>query len=342
MTSGRRRVLGEVAGGLGVALLLVGCAMVCIPLYSRLFGLGRFFASLPWWRPAGVGLILGGLAVSLPFLLAGRTPRWRLLPPKTAGEGLKMILQVLALVLAFLLFFGFSVLPLHYRGRAEVFVSENLPVPEERDLDGLASFLGQVRLEHVEEGVFDCSEASALVEWLCEGAGFHALLALGYRTEPSGERRLHTWVVVELENGRRGHVEATTLTVTEAPENLSFSLYESPDDLIKGTFLLSEFDWWNVRPYRDWGGFSRWELLPSRFWYLLETPDRRTGCRVVSGVLFTLLFVAFYASILKLLGMLFRLSEELGERLGGSGKSSQLSSRRGLRISSGLNSTRSP
>ncbi len=118
--------------------------------------------------------------------------------------------------------------------RAKAFVSGNLSLPAERDLAGLASFLRQVRLEYVEEKVFDCSETSALVKWLCGGAGFHAFLALGYR-EPSGGRRLHSWMVVELENGRRGHVEAATLTILESPENLS--LYESPGDPIRGTFL---------------------------------------------------------------------------------------------------------
>lgn len=291
-------------GGLGVALFLVGCAMVCLPLYSRLFGLGKFFDSIGWWRPAGILLIVGGLAVFFPLLLCrGRSSRLRFIPQKTAGEGLKMVLQVLAFMLAVLLFFSFSVLPIHYYDRARVFVSEKLPVPAERNLDGLSSFLHEVRLEYVEENVFDCSEASALVEWLCEGAGFHAFIALGYRTEPSGERRLHTWVVVELE-GKRGHVEATTLTVTESPENLSFSLYESPDDMIKGTFLLSEFDWWSVPPYREWGGFSEMELLPPSFWSKLETPDRITGYRIVSGILFTLLLFSFYVLLLSLLEFL--------------------------------------
>ncbi len=54
--------------------------------------------------------------------------------------------------------------------------------------------------------VFDCSETSAMLEWLLEGAGFNASIA-----STSGTFG-HSWVLVTLANGDVVAIESTTLT----------------------------------------------------------------------------------------------------------------------------------
>jgi len=96
--------------------------------------------------------------------------------------------------------------PSYYYGWAKRYVSAEYQVPENKDIDGLIFFLDQVELPEYEAGIFDCSECSSLLEWLLEGAGFHAYIAL----TPSFILS-HAWVQVEMEDGIVA-LEATQLT----------------------------------------------------------------------------------------------------------------------------------
>ncbi len=61
-----------------------------------------------------------------------------------------------------------------------------------------------------EEGVFDCSESSAYLEWALETAGFDAEIASG-PTPSDPTSGYHAWVIVHCE-GYRAAIEATALT----------------------------------------------------------------------------------------------------------------------------------
>jgi hypothetical protein len=61
------------------------------------------------------------------------------------------------------------------------------------------------KLPNYVEGYFDCSEASARIEWMLEGYGFHARLYMS--SLPS-----HTWVMAELDDGSWVAIESTLLT----------------------------------------------------------------------------------------------------------------------------------
>jgi hypothetical protein len=174
----------------------------------------------------------------------------------------KMIHALIFLCTAFIFFDLFSVLPVGYYRNAEKFVSQNFHVPAQKDVEGLTYFLSQIPLREYELDKFDCSESSAFVEWLCEGAGFHVLIATGYARDPYlGIPQRHAWVIVKLSSGDMVPIEATTLTIPSRSDNFAPyydppSIYETPDDLIKGEYLLSEFDWWTVPPFDKMGAFE--------------------------------------------------------------------------------------
>jgi len=91
----------------------------------------------------------------------------------------------------------------YYYGFAEEYTRKNFDVPQRKNIDGLASFLNEVELPTYEEGVFDCSDSSAVVEWLLEGAGFNTYI---------GSNDQHTWVIVKINGETSVAVEATLLT----------------------------------------------------------------------------------------------------------------------------------
>jgi hypothetical protein len=167
----------------------------------------------------------------------------------------------------------------------------------QKNVEDLTYFLSQIPLREYELDKFDCSESSAFVEWLCEGAGFHALIATGYAIDSYlGIPQRHAWVVVKLPCGDMVPIEATTLTIPSrsdkfAPYYDPPSIYETPDDLIKGEYLLSEFDWWTVPPFDKMGAFESWRLIPPAIWNSIELPDRLTGYRVASSLLFGVIYV---------------------------------------------------
>lgn len=126
--------------------------------------------------------------------------------------------------------------PEYYYGVAEDYVQKNFDVPQEKNIEGLATFLNEVKLPTYVEGEFDCSDSSAVVEWLLEGTGFDVKIASNSRL---GEMVVnsHTWVMVSLSDGRKVAVEATYLAegsnyyppaIVEAPNgDFEYYSYES-------------------------------------------------------------------------------------------------------------------
>jgi hypothetical protein len=272
-----------------------------------MFGLRHVFDSLSWWRSVSVcltfgGLLIFGLALILDWAIWTFLRHERFIIGRAMRHNLKkMIYALILLCTAFIFFDLFSVLPVGYYRNAEKFVSQNFHVPVQKNVEDLTYFLSQIPLREYELDKFDCSESSAFVEWLCEGAGFHALIATGYARDPYlGIPQRHAWVVVKLPCGDMVPIEATTLTIPSrsdkfAPYYDPPSIYETPDDLIKGEYLLSEFDWWTVPPFDKMGAFESWRLIPPAIWNLIELPDRLTGYRVTSSLLLILIcgFVDF-------------------------------------------------
>ena len=93
---------------------------------------------------------------------------------------------------------------------AELYVNENYDVPSEKNIEGLSMLLEQIRLPEYEVNKFDCSDCSAMIEWLVEGAGFEAHIVHnhGWGEIVAGP---HAWVHVETLDGLVA-VEATALT----------------------------------------------------------------------------------------------------------------------------------
>jgi len=97
-----------------------------------------------------------------------------------------------------------SVLPLDYYNVAVSYVAAHYEPVSKKDIANLANFLGHVLMRQYEENVFNCSNTSAMLEWLLEGEGFNTSLA----TTPAWK---HMWVLVTLDDGSVVAVESTQL-----------------------------------------------------------------------------------------------------------------------------------
>ena len=92
---------------------------------------------------------------------------------------------------------------------------------------------------------FDCSEASAYLEWALEKAGFHAFIA-------TSRGQHHAWVVVKdikvSENGTREFaIESTTLEITHCKAR--YRSYDKLHDTIYEALEhhpYSEYNWWDT------------------------------------------------------------------------------------------------
>jgi len=96
-----------------------------------------------------------------------------------------------------------------------------------------------------EEGVFDCSEMSAYLEWYLENEGWHTIIVVG--DSPFGSGR-HAWLVVEASEGEYMPVESTTGEIVWW-ENQYFDNYFEYDrsfETIQEAIAYdeSDFDWW--------------------------------------------------------------------------------------------------
>lgn len=99
--------------------------------------------------------------------------------------------------------------------------------------------------EQYEEGVFDCSEMSAYLEWYLENEGWHTKIVVG--DSPFGSGR-HAWLLVETSEGKYMPVEATSVTVVwwSDPNFDNYWIYDYKFETIQDAIAWneSEFDWW--------------------------------------------------------------------------------------------------
>jgi len=96
-----------------------------------------------------------------------------------------------------------------------------------------------------EEGLFDCSEMSAYLEWYLENEGWHAIIVAGDSPFGSG---YHAWLSVETEQGGYLPVETTTMEIVwwDDPyfDNYFKYDYQFEDILDALDYYETEFDWW--------------------------------------------------------------------------------------------------
>ena len=104
-------------------------------------------------------------------------------------------------------------------------------------------------------GVFDCSQASAYVEWSLESLGFDAYIAVG--PAPWDVTGYHAWVLVNIE-GDIVVIEATMLLPGAMAgiipqSNLRWEAYHRGYDLLFNDIFeavsyygTDEWDWWNT------------------------------------------------------------------------------------------------
>jgi hypothetical protein len=96
-----------------------------------------------------------------------------------------------------------------------------------------------------QEGVFDCSEMSAYLEWKLENEGWHTYIIFGDSPFSSGK---HAWFLVETTSGKYMPVESTTMSVAwwDSPYFDNYFTYEHQFETIQDALSYSEteFDWW--------------------------------------------------------------------------------------------------
>lgn len=169
-------------------------------------------------------------------------------------------------------------MPPDYYNASSEYVANNYGEVEHQTYIDLIGFL--MMLETFPEydwDEFTCSKASALLEWLLEGAGFNAQITLNYHPSPYIlPTNAHAWVIVELNNGESVSVEATWFTegYYNPPAIVSGSLptiwgdinydepvetFDSLDDVVERFRSDDGWDWWNVAPYNSIVPFSEWD-----------------------------------------------------------------------------------
>lgn len=164
---------------------------------------------------------------------------------------------------------GEAFLPEGYYATAKSYA----PKVSKHDRETLTKILMNVKLPAYKRDVFDCSEASAYLEWYLEGAGFHTYIA-------RSSSLTHAWVIVELDNHEQVAIEAVYLTennynppgIIEMSNTYYYNppkLYENPGQMISFVnsikypgslrYYRSEIDWWNSEPFASMEPFKNWE-----------------------------------------------------------------------------------
>jgi hypothetical protein len=104
---------------------------------------------------------------------------------------------------------------------------------------------GRKWIKPYQEGVFDCSEMSAALEWELENEGWHTIIVVG--NSPFGSGR-HAWLLVETSEGHYMPVETTSMSVVwgENPDFDNYFVYDHSFETIQEALKYNEteFDWW--------------------------------------------------------------------------------------------------
>jgi len=100
-------------------------------------------------------------------------------------------------------------------------------------------------LHPYQEGVFDCSEMTAYLEWHLENEGWNAIIVAGDTPFDSGR---HAWLLVETSEGHYMPVESTTIEVVwwSNPDFDDYFIYDYEFETIQEAIAYNEneFDWW--------------------------------------------------------------------------------------------------
>jgi len=100
-------------------------------------------------------------------------------------------------------------------------------------------------IEPYQEGVFDCSEMSAYIEWDLENKGWNTDIIVGDSPFGSG---YHAWLLVECEEGKYMAVEPTTIEIVwwDDPYHDGYWTWDYIfEDILEALdYNESEFDWW--------------------------------------------------------------------------------------------------
>jgi hypothetical protein len=160
----------------------------------------------------------------------------------------------------------------YYYSIAKKYVPNHYLLPDRKNAQGLSYLLNQVKLPEYEANLFDCSDCSAFVEWLLEGAGFHAYIVLDNSLGANSYSTSHSWVQVETDDGTVA-IETTSLT--------SGDIYAPPGIVMKSdgsfkelTSLYHQFlEWKQEHPADRYNydpniSFGEWQLK-----YLIKFPS---------------------------------------------------------------------
>ncbi len=132
----------------------------------------------------------------------------------------------------------------YYYNTAEKYVTENYEAPEKKNIKALEKYLNQIKLRpYKDNSVFTCTEISAMVEWLLEGAGFQTKIVLNYdlSTKTIQIKRKHAWILVN----------TTTGSVAVEPKKLTKNNYKPPGIITKPNGKFKEYSAY-YQTYEDW------------------------------------------------------------------------------------------
>ena len=149
-------------------------------------------------------------------------------------------------------------LPDDYYSVAEAYA----PHPSRHGIKDLHDLLMHVKLPAYREGYFDCSEASAYLEWYLEGAGFRSYIAGSQRFTVHKDHRevSHSWVIVKLKDGRKVSIDPTLLT--EGNYHPPAIIPDPEGRFMQYTFLYEDYKrWiWEKNYYMTFSAWlERWE-----------------------------------------------------------------------------------
>jgi hypothetical protein len=116
-------------------------------------------------------------------------------------------------------------------------------------VDNLHDYLAQWNWKEgaYAEGVFDCSQMSAYLEWKFENEGYHTIIVNG--NSPDGDSNKHAWLLVETSEGKYTPVEATAYDIVsmKSPDFEKYFQYEFRFESIQEALEYNprEYKWWN-------------------------------------------------------------------------------------------------
>ncbi|OKY78529.1 MAG: putative surface protease of transglutaminase family [Candidatus Methanohalarchaeum thermophilum] len=178
-----------------------------------------------------------------------------------------------------------------YYEKADSYVETHYKTRSEKSLDSLYQLLKQLQFREYERDVFDCTESSAKLEWILEGADYDAVIAYS-ESFPAFQSSIgHSWVVIDL-GQKIVAIEATELTkdnyrppgivVNQRGEYLEYTnIYERYMDWLE-EYPASEYqrpsdlsfeEWTNQYLNEEYEPYSNYYYNPQKTY---ETPYNAT------------------------------------------------------------------